>query len=285
MRDVPTLIQNAIIDVLTRIPKTEEPHGSSPVTRARAIAKAAAVKTATVSGTLSLPPGCGRLTRHPGLPSGVKNPFADGGGYRGAFGKVSFSDRNRWSTAFPPRRRPHRARHGDPRGERILSKKRASRDGRSPCASSDCLSRGASPAADCRAGCRCRRRRRRGYAYYDTFASPPRTSCFDPNSSSRESAANRGSSRIAFARPIERTRGPWRSVPPVAPIIIAMPITPRLLLRSGAILCTPRIDASARQTRHPAYQRSPSWTGSSEARPRHALLISENPTTAGRNGP
>ena len=60
MADVPARIQNAIMGVLSRIPTTKEPYGTSPVTRARAIAKAAALKTATVSGSLSLP----RLFRH-----------------------------------------------------------------------------------------------------------------------------------------------------------------------------------------------------------------------------
>jgi len=91
MRDVPTLIQNAIMDVLSRIPKTEEPHGSSPVTRARAIAKAAAIKTATVSGTLSLPPGpAGWLTVIPDLTMVWKIQSQMVADIAGAFGKASF---------------------------------------------------------------------------------------------------------------------------------------------------------------------------------------------------
>ena len=91
MRDVPTLIQNAIMDVLSRIPTTDEPHGSSPVTRARAIAKAAAIKTATVSGTLSLPPGpAGWLTVIPDLTMVWKIQSQMVADIAGAFGKASF---------------------------------------------------------------------------------------------------------------------------------------------------------------------------------------------------
>jgi hypothetical protein len=68
MRDVPALVQSAIIEVLSHIPATRELEGTSPVTRARAIARAAARKTATVSGSLSLPPGpVGWLTIIPDL--------------------------------------------------------------------------------------------------------------------------------------------------------------------------------------------------------------------------
>lgn len=91
MRDVPTLIQNAIMDVLARIPTTDEPHGSSPVTRAHAIAKAAAIKTATVSGTLSLPPGpAGWLTVIPDLTMVWKIQSQMVADIAGAFGKQSF---------------------------------------------------------------------------------------------------------------------------------------------------------------------------------------------------
>jgi hypothetical protein len=68
MADVPALVQQALMGVLSHIPATSEPHGTSPVTRARVIAKAAARKTATVSGSLSLPPGpVGWLTIIPDL--------------------------------------------------------------------------------------------------------------------------------------------------------------------------------------------------------------------------
>jgi hypothetical protein len=91
MRDVPTLIQNAIMDVLARIPNTEETYGSSPVTRARAIAKAAAIKTATVSGTLSLPPGpAGWLTVIPDLTMVWKIQSQMVADIAGAFGKHSY---------------------------------------------------------------------------------------------------------------------------------------------------------------------------------------------------
>src|SRR5436190_11629936 len=66
--DVPALVQRAIMGVLSHIPQTREVEGTHPVTRARAIAKAAARKTATVSGSLSLPPGpVGWLTIIPDL--------------------------------------------------------------------------------------------------------------------------------------------------------------------------------------------------------------------------
>lgn len=90
MRDVPTLIQNAIMEVLARIPRTGESHASSPVTRARAIAKAAAIKTATVSGTLSLPPGpAGWLTVIPDLTIVWKIQAQMVADIAGAFGKHS----------------------------------------------------------------------------------------------------------------------------------------------------------------------------------------------------
>jgi hypothetical protein len=91
MRDVAALIQNAIMEVLARIPKTEESHTASPVTRARAIAKAAAMKTATVSGTLSLPPGpAGWLTVIPDLTMVWKIQSQMVADIAGAFGKTSF---------------------------------------------------------------------------------------------------------------------------------------------------------------------------------------------------
>jgi hypothetical protein len=68
MTDVPALIQSALMNALSRIPKTRELQGADPATRARAIAKAAAIKAATVSGSLSLPPGpAGWLTVIPDL--------------------------------------------------------------------------------------------------------------------------------------------------------------------------------------------------------------------------
>jgi hypothetical protein len=79
------------MDVLSRIPTTDEPHGSSPVTRARAIAKAAAIKTATVSGTLSLPPGpAGWLTVIPDLTIVWNIQSQMVADIAGAFGKQSF---------------------------------------------------------------------------------------------------------------------------------------------------------------------------------------------------
>jgi hypothetical protein len=91
MADVPALIQKAIMGVLSRIPATSEPHGTSPVTRARAIGKAAALKTATVSGSLSLPPGpVGWLTVIPDLTMVWKIQSQMVADIAGAFGKQSF---------------------------------------------------------------------------------------------------------------------------------------------------------------------------------------------------
>ena len=68
MTDVPALVQSALMNALSRVPETHERHGAAPVTRARAIAKVAAIKAATVSGSLSLPPGpVGWLTVIPDL--------------------------------------------------------------------------------------------------------------------------------------------------------------------------------------------------------------------------
>ena len=57
MADVPALVERAILGVLAHIPATREHVQTSPVTRARALAKTAARKAATVSGSLALPPG------------------------------------------------------------------------------------------------------------------------------------------------------------------------------------------------------------------------------------
>ena len=91
MRDVPTLIQDTIMDVLARIPQTQERPDATPITRARAIAKAAAVKTATVSGSLSLPPGpAGLLTIIPDLAMVWKIQSQMVADIAGAFGKQSY---------------------------------------------------------------------------------------------------------------------------------------------------------------------------------------------------
>ena len=91
MADVPALVQRAIMGILSRIPETREPHGASPVTRARVIARAAALKTATVSGSLSLPPGpVGWLTIIPDLTMVWKIQSQMVADIAGAFGKTSF---------------------------------------------------------------------------------------------------------------------------------------------------------------------------------------------------
>ena len=91
MTDVPALIQSALMNALSRIPKTEERHGAAPVTRARAIAKAAALKTATVSGSLSLPPGpAGWLTIIPDLTMVWRIQSQMVADIAGAFGKQAY---------------------------------------------------------------------------------------------------------------------------------------------------------------------------------------------------
>jgi hypothetical protein len=88
---VPARIQNAIMDVLARIPKTRERQAGTPITRARAIAKTAALKSATVSGSLSLPPGpAGWLTIIPDLTMVWKIQSQMVADIAGAFGKDSF---------------------------------------------------------------------------------------------------------------------------------------------------------------------------------------------------
>ena len=90
-KDVPALVQRAIIGVLSHVPSTLETEGTSPVTRARAIAKAAARKTATVSGSLSLPPGpAGWLTIIPDLTMVWKIQSQMVADIAGAFGKQSY---------------------------------------------------------------------------------------------------------------------------------------------------------------------------------------------------
>jgi hypothetical protein len=91
MTDVPELVHKALLSVVSHVPATREPHGASPVTRARVIAKAAARKTATVSGSLSLPPGpAGWLTIIPDLTMVWKIQSQMVADIAGAFGKEAF---------------------------------------------------------------------------------------------------------------------------------------------------------------------------------------------------
>jgi hypothetical protein len=90
-RDVPALVQRALLGVLSHVPSTREREGTTPVTRARAIAKSAARKTATVSGSLSLPLGpAGWLTIIPDLTMVWKIQSQMVADIAGAFGKESF---------------------------------------------------------------------------------------------------------------------------------------------------------------------------------------------------
>ena len=91
MADVPALVQTALMDALARIPKTREAHAATPVTRARAVAKAAGLKAAAVSGSLSLPPGpAGWLTIIPDLTMVWKIQSQMVADIAGAFGKASY---------------------------------------------------------------------------------------------------------------------------------------------------------------------------------------------------
>ena len=91
MADIPALVQSAILGVLAHIPATREPHRTSPVTRARVIAKIAARKAATVSGSLALPPGpLGWFTIIPDLTMVWKIQSQMVADIAGAFGKTAF---------------------------------------------------------------------------------------------------------------------------------------------------------------------------------------------------
>jgi hypothetical protein len=129
MRSTPELVHGAIMGVLARIPNTTEPHGTSPVTRARAIAKAAALKTATVSGSLSLPPGpAGWLTIIPDLTLVWKIQSQMVADIAGAFGKQSFLGQEQMLYCLFRHAAAHSVRGMIVRaGERILIKKAPAR--------------------------------------------------------------------------------------------------------------------------------------------------------------
>lgn len=66
--DIATRISRHLVDMLGRVPATDEAQASDPGARARAVAKAAANKAALAAGTLALPPGpLGWLTIVPEL--------------------------------------------------------------------------------------------------------------------------------------------------------------------------------------------------------------------------
>jgi hypothetical protein len=86
--DIPGAVQRAILGVLAQIPATREHPQTSPVTRARAIAKVAARKAATISGSLALPPGpLGWITIIPDLTMVWKIQSQMVADIAGAFGK------------------------------------------------------------------------------------------------------------------------------------------------------------------------------------------------------
>ena len=83
-------LEKAIMSVLSHIPATVETHGTDPARRARGIANAAALKAASVSGTLSLPPGpAGWLTIIPDLTMVWKIQSQMVADIAGAFGRTS----------------------------------------------------------------------------------------------------------------------------------------------------------------------------------------------------
>jgi hypothetical protein len=66
--DIATRLTRHLVDMLSRVPSTEETLAADTATRARAIAKAGANKAALAAGTLALPPGpLGWLTIVPEL--------------------------------------------------------------------------------------------------------------------------------------------------------------------------------------------------------------------------
>jgi hypothetical protein len=50
-------VTKALLDLVSRIPTSDEPTSADPTERARAIAKSSAMKAAAISGALALPPG------------------------------------------------------------------------------------------------------------------------------------------------------------------------------------------------------------------------------------
>lgn len=53
----PSVITKALLDLLSHIPRSQEPLSAEPKARAQALAKSAAMKAAGVSGLMTLPPG------------------------------------------------------------------------------------------------------------------------------------------------------------------------------------------------------------------------------------
>jgi|WetSurSiteA1Bulk_404760.scaffolds.fasta_scaffold97260_1 hypothetical protein len=81
----------ALLDVISQIPKTEEEQVTDPVARSRTIVIKAASKAAAVSGTLALPPGpLGLLTILPDLLAIWKIQAQMVADITGVFGKTAF---------------------------------------------------------------------------------------------------------------------------------------------------------------------------------------------------
>ena len=129
MTDVPALVQSALMNALSHVPKTHELQATTPVTRARAIAKAAAIKTATISGSLSLPPGpVGWLTVIPDLTMMWKIQSQMVADIAGAFGKESYLGQDQMVYCLFRHAAAHTVRNLVVRaGERVLIEKAPAR--------------------------------------------------------------------------------------------------------------------------------------------------------------
>src|SRR3954471_22451642 len=90
MPSAPDIVHGAIMRALAQIPSTRVTRGDHPAARAHAIAQAAALKAAAISGPLSIPPGpAGWLTIIPDLAMVWKIQSQMVADIAGAFGKES----------------------------------------------------------------------------------------------------------------------------------------------------------------------------------------------------
>ena len=90
MPSAPDVVHGAIMRALAHIPSTREARGDHPAARAHAIAHAAALRAAAISGSLSIPPGpAGWLTIIPDLAMVWKIQSQMVADIAGAFGKES----------------------------------------------------------------------------------------------------------------------------------------------------------------------------------------------------
>ena len=90
MSSAPDIVHGAVMRALAHIPASREARGDHPAARARAIAHAAALKAAAISGSLSIPAGpAGWLTIIPDLTMVWKIQSQMVADIAGAFGKES----------------------------------------------------------------------------------------------------------------------------------------------------------------------------------------------------